>query len=50
MNLVALLVTPAVVRFTLEGNDTANLLIALVATFIIVAALVRGRQKSTSIG
>ncbi len=50
MNLVALLVTPAVVRFTLEGNDTANLLIALVATFIIVAALVRGRRKSTSIG
>jgi K(+)-stimulated pyrophosphate-energized sodium pump len=50
MNLVALLVTPAVVRFTLEGNDTANLLIALFATFIIVAALVRGRRKSTSIG
>jgi len=50
MNLVALLVTPAVVRFTLEGNDTANLLIALVATLIIIAALVRGRQKSTSIG
>ena len=50
VNLVALLVTPAVVRFTLEGNDTANLLIALVATIIIVAALVRGRRKSTSIG
>jgi K(+)-stimulated pyrophosphate-energized sodium pump len=50
MNLVALLVTPAVVRFTLEGNDTANLLIALLATAIIIAALVRGRRKSTSIG
>ncbi|MFM7542688.1 MAG: sodium-translocating pyrophosphatase [Actinomycetales bacterium] len=50
MNLVALLVTPAVVRFTLEGNDTINLAIALIATAVIVAALVRGRRKSTSIG
>ena len=50
MNLVGLLVTPAVVKFSLEGKDTLNMAIALVATAIIVAALVRGRRKSTTIG
>jgi K(+)-stimulated pyrophosphate-energized sodium pump len=50
MNLVGLLVTPAVVKFSLEGKDTLNTTIALVATAIIVAALVRGRRKSTTIG
>jgi len=50
MNLVGLLVTPAVVKFSLEGKDTMNMAIALVATLIIVAALVRGRRKSTTIG
>jgi len=50
MNLVGLLVTPAVVKFSLEGKDTLNMSIALVATAIIVAALVRGRRKSTTIG
>ncbi|MFM8782490.1 MAG: sodium-translocating pyrophosphatase, partial [Actinomycetota bacterium] len=49
MNLVGLLVTPAVVKFSLEGKDTLNTTIALVATAIIVAALVRGRRKSTTI-
>jgi K(+)-stimulated pyrophosphate-energized sodium pump len=50
MNLVGLLVTPAVVKFSLEGKDTLNMAIALIATAIIVAALVRGRRKSTTIG
>ncbi|MGA0443103.1 MAG: sodium-translocating pyrophosphatase [Candidatus Nanopelagicaceae bacterium] len=50
MNLVGLLVTPAVVKFTLEGKDTLNMVIALLATAIIIAALVRGRRKSTTIG
>jgi len=50
MNLVGLLVTPAVVRFSLEGRDSTNLGIALVAVAIIVAALVIGRRKSTTIG
>jgi K(+)-stimulated pyrophosphate-energized sodium pump len=50
MNLVGLLVTPAVVKFSLEGKDTLNMAIALIATAIIVAALVRGRRKSTRIG
>jgi K(+)-stimulated pyrophosphate-energized sodium pump len=50
MNLVGLLVTPAVVKFSLEGKDTLNTAIALLATAIIIAALVRGRHKSTTIG
>jgi K(+)-stimulated pyrophosphate-energized sodium pump len=50
MNLVGLLVTPAVVKFSLEGNETMSQVIALIATAIIVAALVRGRRKSTTIG
>jgi len=50
MNLVGLLVTPAVVKFSLEGKDTLSMAIALVATAIIIAALVRGRRKSTTIG
>jgi K(+)-stimulated pyrophosphate-energized sodium pump len=50
MNLVGLLVTPAVVKFSLEGKDTLNMAIALIATAIIVAALVRSRRKSTTIG
>ena len=50
MNLVGLLVTPAVVKFSLEGNENLSKIIALVAVAIIVAALVRGRRKSTMIG
>ena len=50
MNLVGLLVTPAIVKFSLEGKDTLNLAIALTATAVIIAALVRGRRKSTTIG
>ena len=50
MNLVGLLVTPAAVKFSLEGKDTLNTTIALIATAIIIAALVRGRRKSTTIG
>ena len=50
MNLVGLLVTPAVVKFALDGRDLTSKIIALVATAIIVAALVRGRRKSTTIG
>jgi K(+)-stimulated pyrophosphate-energized sodium pump len=50
MNLVGLLITPAVVKFSLEGNDTVSTAIALFATVVIVGALVRGRRKSTMIG
>jgi K(+)-stimulated pyrophosphate-energized sodium pump len=50
MNLVGLLITPAIVKFALEGGETTSKIIALIATALIVAALVRSRRKSTSIG
>jgi K(+)-stimulated pyrophosphate-energized sodium pump len=49
MNLVGLLITPAIVAFALGGNSNINTLIGVVATLIIVAALVRNRRQSTSI-
>jgi K(+)-stimulated pyrophosphate-energized sodium pump len=49
MNLVGLLVTPAIVSFALGGNSGINTTIGVVATLIIVAALVRNRRQSTSI-
>jgi K(+)-stimulated pyrophosphate-energized sodium pump len=49
MNLVGLLVTPAIVSFALGGNSNINTAIGVVATLIIVAALVRNRRQSTSI-
>jgi K(+)-stimulated pyrophosphate-energized sodium pump len=50
MNLVGLLVTPAVVKFSLEGNESTSKIIAAIAVAIIVAALVRSRRASTMIG
>ncbi len=50
MNLVGLLVTPAVVKFALDGNETTSKIIAALAVAIIVAALVRSRRASTMIG
>ncbi|MEY4104998.1 MAG: hypothetical protein RLZZ478_361, partial [Actinomycetota bacterium] len=50
MNLVGLLVTPAVVKFSLEGNESTSKIIAAIAVSIIVAALVRSRRASTMIG
>jgi K(+)-stimulated pyrophosphate-energized sodium pump len=49
MNLVGLLITPAIVSFALGGNANINTTIGVVATLIIVAALVRNRRQSTSI-
>ena len=49
MNLVGLLVTPAIVGFALDGNTTYSKAIALVATLVIVYALIRNRRASTSI-
>ena len=49
MNLVGLLITPAIVSFALGGNSNINTFIGVVATLIIVAALVRNRRQSTSI-
>jgi K(+)-stimulated pyrophosphate-energized sodium pump len=50
MNLVGLLVTPAVVSLTLDSNTVASTAIALVAVLILVAAMVRNRKQSTMIG
>ena len=49
MNLVGLLVTPAVVSFSLGGHQLYSKLIALLAVVVIVGALVRARKASTSI-
>jgi K(+)-stimulated pyrophosphate-energized sodium pump len=49
MNLVGLLITPAIVGFTLDDNEQMNLVIALIATAIIVFALVRNRKRATAI-
>jgi K(+)-stimulated pyrophosphate-energized sodium pump len=50
MNLVGLLITPAIVAFALEGNERTSQIIAVVATTIIIAALIRSRRSSTLIG
>ena len=49
MNLVALLITPAIVSFALPTQSSQSLLIAAVAVLIIVGALIRNRRQSTSI-
>ena len=49
MNLVGLLVTPASVGFALGDNTDYSMAIALVATLVIVYALIRNRRASTSI-
>jgi len=49
MNLVGLLITPAIVSFALPTQSSMSTVIALVATAFIVAALIRNRRQSTSI-
>ncbi|KRO50418.1 MAG: potassium transporter [Actinobacteria bacterium BACL4 MAG-121001-bin59] len=49
MNLVGLLITPAIVGFTLDDNEQMNLVISLIATALIVFALVRNRKRATAI-
>ena len=50
MNLVGLLITPAIVSFALDGNERTSQMIAAIATAIIIAALIRSRRSSTLIG
>jgi K(+)-stimulated pyrophosphate-energized sodium pump len=50
MNLVGLLITPAIVAFALDNNEGTSRMIALVATLAIAVALVRNRRASTAIG
>ena len=49
MNLVGLLVTPAIVGFALGDNTDYSMAVALVATLVIVYALIRNRRASTRI-
>ena len=49
MNLVGLLITPAIVGFTLDDNQTMNTVVALLATAVIIWALVRNRKRATAI-
>jgi len=49
MNLVGLLITPAIVGFTLDDNGQINMIISLFATLAIIYALVRNRKRATVI-
>jgi K(+)-stimulated pyrophosphate-energized sodium pump len=49
MNLVALLITPAIVGFTLDDNGQINMIISLLATLAIIFSLVRNRKRATVI-
>ncbi|CAM8619473.1 sodium-translocating pyrophosphatase [Candidatus Planktophila dulcis] len=49
MNLVGLLITPAIVSFALPTQSSKSLLIAAIATLVIIGALIRNRRQSTSI-
>ncbi len=49
MNLVAVLITPAIVSFALGGHDVTNRIIASVAMLIIIAQMIRARRAATVI-
>jgi len=49
MNLVALLITPAIVSFALPTQASTSKIIALVATLLIIGSLIRNRRQATSI-
>ena len=49
MNLVGLLITPAIVSFALPAQQRTSMAIALVATLLIIGSLIRSRRQATSI-
>ena len=49
MNLVALLITPAIVALALGDGETTSTLIGLGAVAVIIGALIRNRRQATSI-
>ena len=49
MNLVGLLITPAIVSLALGGSTTISTAIGIGATLVIIAALIRNRRQATSI-
>jgi K(+)-stimulated pyrophosphate-energized sodium pump len=49
MNLVALLITPAIVSLALGDGGSTSMLISLAAVAVIIGALIRNRRQATSI-
>jgi K(+)-stimulated pyrophosphate-energized sodium pump len=49
MNLVGLLITPAIVSLALGNGERTSMLISLAAVAVIVGALIRNRRQATSI-
>ena len=49
MNLVGLLITPAIVSFALPTQSSKSLIIAAIAVLVIIGALIRNRRQSTNI-
>jgi len=49
MNLVGLLITPAIVSLALGGNSGKSTLISVLAVVVIIGALIRNRRQATSI-
>jgi K(+)-stimulated pyrophosphate-energized sodium pump len=49
MNLVALLITPAIVALALGDGERTSTLISLAAVAVIIGALIRNRRQATSI-
>jgi K(+)-stimulated pyrophosphate-energized sodium pump len=49
MNLVGLLITPAIVSFALPTQSSQSMIIAAIAVLVIIGALIRNRRQSTSI-
>ena len=49
MNLVGLLITPAIVSFALPTQSSKSLIIAIIAVIVIIGALIRNRRQSTNI-
>ena len=49
MNLVGLLITPAIVSLALGNGESTSTLISLAAVAVIVGALIRNRRQATSI-
>ncbi len=49
MNLVGLLITPAIVSLALGGSSSTSTLIGIGASLVIIAALIRNRRQATAI-
>jgi K(+)-stimulated pyrophosphate-energized sodium pump len=50
MNLVALLIAPAVVTLALDGKDSIRLAISLAATAVIVVAVIISKRRPIAVG